>query len=96
MYKVGRVIVRNMSEDAHPEFLHLCEILYVNKVFVVMGKVLQTAYFDENFHLYVVRVTDDCEILTSFPECANEPLYLQEHRGRAVINSRLFVLSHSV
>ncbi|XP_029837844.2 uncharacterized protein LOC115321710 [Ixodes scapularis] len=88
VYKTGCVLVQSVPDDALPEFLHICQIFYVNKVLLSLGNVLETVRFDEHFHVYVVRATQEFKVVTSLTDCTTEPLYMREHKGQTVISAR--------
>lgn len=87
-YSEGCCLVKSVPEDGLPEFLLVSQIFYVNKVLLVMAKLLETVCFDEHFHVYVVSAIDKYSVLTSFSEFEIEPLYMHEHKGRNVISTR--------
>lgn len=88
VYRVGCCLHESTPEDDLPQFVQVCEIFFVNRVLVISARCLETICFDEHFHVYVVRETQDYKILTSFTSYQTEPLYITEHKGRFVINSR--------
>lgn len=87
-YRAGCVIVNGVRDHSHRQFLQLTEILFVNRVLVIVGRILETISFDDHFHVYVVDATEEHMILSSLQESTAEPVYLREHKGRTVINAR--------
>lgn len=90
-YRAGCVIVNDVRDRSHQQFLQLSEILFVNRVLVIVGRILEMTIsisFDDHFHVYVVDATEEHMILSSLQESTAEPVYLREHKGRTVINAR--------
>ncbi|CAN8026650.1 unnamed protein product, partial [Ixodes persulcatus] len=92
VYKPRYVLVQSVPEDALPEFLHVCQMCYVNKVLLSLENVLDSVRFDEHFHVYVVRATQEYKVVTSFMDCTTEPLYMREHKGHTAISTRYSLL----
>lgn len=86
--KVGCCLVLDISLDDMPKFVHVCGIYYVNKALLIWVNMLETVSFDEHLHVYNVNATQEYKVLTSFSEFYNEPLYMRQHKGRSVINTR--------
>lgn len=87
-YSAGCCLVKSVPEDGLPEFLLVCQLFYVNKLLLVLAKLLETVCFDEHFHVYVVSPREEYTVLTSFSEFEIEPLYMREHKGRSVVSAR--------
>lgn len=83
-----RALVQNVGEDDHAEFVQVCELFAVNRKILVLAHVLDTIEFDEHLHLYVVRVTTECVVLSDVLNFQTEPLFVMKKMDKHVINLR--------
>ncbi|EEC18804.1 conserved hypothetical protein [Ixodes scapularis] len=87
---VGCVILLLVPDDDLPHFAQVTLIVVSGLQHFVLASVLDTKYFDDHFHAYVVENTAHSVIIEDIGHCGefSDPLYLYKQGNYCFVNPR--------